>query len=58
MFNSPTQASGTLLPDAAKKALIAASEEAKRITNELARAIYMSDAIAKIRREYPQFFRD
>lgn len=55
MFNAPTQSS---LPDAARNALIAAAEKAKSIGNELRREIFLSEAIAKIRREYPQFFRE
>jgi hypothetical protein len=58
MLNAPTQPASSILPDAAKNALIAAADKAKTIKGELARSIYMSDAIAKIRREYPNFFRE
>lgn len=57
MINAPTQF-GSVLPDTAKKALIAAAEKARSIGNELRREIFLSEAIAKIRREYPQFFRE
>ncbi|WP_250533964.1 hypothetical protein [Caballeronia sp. AZ10_KS36] len=58
MLNAPTQFTSSVLPDAARKALVAASDKARDIGNELARAIYMNEAIAKIRREYPQYFRE
>ncbi|MDR5743267.1 hypothetical protein QCE73_08880 [Caballeronia sp. LZ029] len=48
----------SILPAVARDALIRAAVEAKQITQELRRDIYMDDVIAKIKREYPQFFRD
>lgn len=56
-FKSPFVLSAVLPPDA-RIALARAAEEARSIKDDLARDAHMEAAIARVKLQYPQFFKE
>lgn len=54
---SPPAALSACLPTEAREALASAARAAKLIVSDLAREIYLEEAIARVRRNYPAYFR-
>lgn len=57
VFKSPFVLSAVLPPDA-RIALARAAEEARSIKDDLARHAHVESAIARVRLQYPQFFKE
>jgi hypothetical protein len=56
-FKSPFVLSAVLPPDA-RIALARAAEEARSIKDDLARDAHVESAIARVKLQYPQFFKE
>lgn len=56
-FKPPHKLSA-LLPPEARLLLARAAQEAQKLENELAREVHIAEAIARVRLQYPQFFKD
>lgn len=53
----PPAALSACLPTEAREALASAARAAKLIVSDLAREIYLEEAVARVRRNYPAYFR-
>jgi hypothetical protein len=54
----PRQKLSALLPPEARLLLARAAQEAQQLKDELAREVHIAEAIARVRLQYPQFFKD